>query len=177
MGSGPWDIEQVEHDNTRLDLGSILIPNQRHADVRVELDVNTHQPTKVSVELKESIVTIQAFAAPTREDLWPQIRDDIERELAAQGVQSTIVMGKFGTEIRAVMPTIDFDGSNVVQSVRFLGFDGPRWFLRCVVTGAGAVDSKGAKEVDDFIAQLVVRRGETAMGPGEALQISLPDEA
>ncbi len=175
MASGPWDISQVEFDHTRLDLGSILIPNLRHADVRVDMDPATHIPTKVSIELKDSIVTVQAFAAPTREDLWAQIRDDIQSELAKQDVSAAIVMGRFGTEIRAVMPTIDFDGTNVVQSVRFLGCDGPRWFLRCVVTGAGAVDRKRIKDVDDFISQLVVRRGDTAMGPGEPLPITLPE--
>ena len=69
----------------------------------------------------------------------------------------------------------DYDGSNVVQSVRFLGIDGPRWFLRVVVSGDGAFSGDIAAQIDELIASFVVHRGDEPMADGEPLPVVLPN--
>lgn len=176
MTVGPRDSSLIGPDPSRLDLGSLRIRLGKGLEVRVDLDEHTHEATAVSLYLGHSIVSLQAFAAPRGEDLWPGRRDEITARLAAQGIETSVVMGAFGTEIVTVMPSINYDGSSVVQSVRFLGVDGPRWFLQAVVSGDGALDGWAHEQVDATIADLVVHRGDTPMGPGEALPIVMPEE-
>lgn len=175
MASGPLDSSSVPDDGTRLDLGCLRIAIVDGLEVRVDLDSVSHNAQAVSLFLGHSIISLQVFAAPRHEDLWPDIRDGIVHQLSLQGVESDVVMGRFGTEIHTVMPSIDFDGSSVVQSVRFLGVDGPRWFMRAVVTGDGSIQGQKYDDVDDVISNLVVHRGESPMGPGEHLPIIMPD--
>ena len=175
MADGPFDSSEVPNDGTRLDLGSLRIPSAAELEVRVEFDQESVTPMSVSMILPHSIISIQAFASPRHEDTWPEVRDDVVAELDKHGIATDVVLGRFGTEIHTVMPSQELDGETIITPVRFIGVDGDRWFLRVVVSGAGAVDDESAREVDDLIAGVVVHRGEEAMGPGEPLPIVLPE--
>jgi hypothetical protein len=67
------------------------------------------------------------------------MRDAITSGLREQKVDCTVEMGRFGTEIHAVMPTVDLDGNAHVQPVRFVGVRGSRWLVRVVISGDGAL--------------------------------------
>lgn len=175
MTSGPFDSEQITDDSTRLDLGCVRICVRRGLEVRVDLDPDNHRASSISIFLGHSIIALQIFAAPRHEDMWPNIRDGIVANLAKQGVTTDVVLGKFGTEIHATMPTVDYDATTIMQTVRFLGVDGPRWFIRAVVTGEGSMPGSKFDEVDTVIADLVIHRGTDAMAPGEHLPIVMPD--
>ena len=177
MTPGPRDSSLIGPDPARLDLGCLRITLSKGLEVRVDLDETSHEPTAVSLDLGHSVVSLQVFAAPRHEDMWPETRDGIVGQLGAQGIATQVVMGRFGTEIVTVMPSINYDGSPVVHSVRFLGVDGPRWFLRAVVSGDGALDGYAHDHVDESIADLVVHRGDLPMAPGEALPIVMPEES
>jgi hypothetical protein len=60
------------------------------------------------------------------------------------------------------------------QPVRFLGVDGPRWFLRGVVQGAALQDPEQARAIEEIFAGVVVVRGDSPMPPRELLELSLP---
>ena len=59
---------------------------------------------------------------------------------------------------------------------RFIGVDGPRWFLRAVVSGRAAIEPAAATEVHDLIRTAVVDRGDEAMPPRELLPLRLPEQ-
>ena len=48
---------------------------------------------------------------------------------------------------------------------RFVGVDGPRWFLRGVVGGAATSDVEAAAAVEDLFRSIVVVRGTSPMPP------------
>jgi hypothetical protein len=175
MVSGPYDSSEVPNDGTRLDLGSLRIPSAPELEVSVEFDQESISPMSVSMILPHSIISLQAFASPKHEDTWPEVRDDVLAELSKHGIDTTVVLGRFGTEIHTVMPSQEADGQTVITPVRFIGVDGDRWFLRIVVSGAGAVDLQAIEEVDELISDVVVHRGDQAMGPGDALRVVLPE--
>jgi hypothetical protein len=60
--------------------------------------------------------------------------------------------------------------------VRFVGVEGPRWFLRGLFLGLAA-EPGGSPEVEQVFRDIVVVRGAEAMPPGEALPMRLPTQA
>jgi hypothetical protein len=158
-----------------LDLGPLLLPNVPGLEVHLDLDVRTGNGKSVSLHLDMSIVELQVFAAATNEDLWGDMRNAIAAGLREQDVDCQVVEGRFGTEVRAVMPTVDLDGNAHVQPVRFVGIRGSRWFLRGVISGTGAIaTSQIPPEIDNVIAQIVVHRGSEPQAPGERLWLRSP---
>jgi hypothetical protein len=62
---------------------------------------------------------------------------------------------------------------------RFFGVNGPRWFLRGVLSGPGAerTGSGAPSALEDAFRSVVVVRGNEPMPVREALPLSLPPEA
>jgi hypothetical protein len=97
--------------------------------------------------------------------------------ISETGVTANPVDGPFGLELRADLPVEGADGKpQGVQPVRFLGVDGPRWFLRAVITGPGAADAGRAQAVHELLRQVVVDRGGDAAPPRELLPLQVPDD-
>lgn len=160
-----------------LDLGSLFLPNVPGLEVHLDLDVRTGSGKSVSLHLDMSIAEVQVFAAAINEDLWGEMRDAIATRLREQQVNCQVVEGRFGTEVRAVMPTVDLDGNAHVQPVRFVGIRGSRWFMRVVISGDGALNADSQViEIDEVISQLVVHRGSEAQAPGERLLLRAPNK-
>lgn len=158
-----------------VDLGCVRIPAHPDLEIQVDVDTATNDILSISLLLPHSVASIQVFAAATDEDAWPSVRDAIVGGLAEQHVESSIELGQFGTEIHCVMPTQDYDGVTIVQPVRFVGIDGPRWFLRATIGGDAAVFPDASSEMDSVLASIIVVRGTHAMPPGERLAFSLPE--
>ena len=159
-----------------VDLGCLLIPHQPDLEIQVDVDTASGTIISISLVLPHSVASVQAFAAATNESAWPSIRAAIVKGLADQHVDSTIELGEFGTEIHCVMPTQSDEGTTVVQPVRFVGIDGPRWFLRVTIGGDAAVFPEAKQQMDRILASLVVLRGDHAMAPGEPLVFTLPTD-
>jgi hypothetical protein len=64
-----------------------------------------------------------------------------------------------------------------VRPVRFVGVDGPRWFLRGLFAGAAAADPAAAAPLEAVFSQVVVVRGDHPMPPRDLLELKLPAEA
>ena len=158
-----------------LDLGSLRIPFLDQMNIELDLDSDTGQVVSVSLSLGNSVVSIQAFSSPSDEQAWPSVRDAIVSELSNQHVETKVEIGNFGTEIRCFMPTLDEHGTQIVQNIRFVGVDGPRWFLRCTVGGDAATPSQESRIIDDLISKIQVDRGDSPMPPGELLPLAIPD--
>lgn len=64
-----------------------------------------------------------------------------------------------------------------MQLVRFVGVDGPRWFLRGVISGQGAVQPEAAGLLETVFRDTVVVRGEGPMAPRDPIVLKLPNDA
>ena len=64
-----------------------------------------------------------------------------------------------------------------MRLVRFVGVDGPRWFLRGLLAGAAAVDPAAAAPLEAVFRETVVVRGDHPVPPRELLELRLPAEA
>jgi hypothetical protein len=57
---------------------------------------------------------------------------------------------------------------------RFVGVDGPRWFLRGVIAGEGVTNRDAAAQVEDLFRSIVVVRGNTPMPPRDLIPLHMP---
>jgi hypothetical protein len=174
--AGPWDVDEIKDPyEGRVDLGALLVPAVEGMELRVE--VSDGQIIAATVVSGQSAVQLQAFAAPRSEGIWAEVRSEISAEISRQGGTVDQRNGPFGIELRAQVPVQAPDGSRGVQLVRFIGVDGPRWFLRGVVSGQGAVQPQEARAIEHVFRDTVVNRGQTPMAPRDPIPLRLPAEA
>jgi hypothetical protein len=175
--NGPWDETEVDKPyDGRVDLGGLLVPAVQGMEVRLEVS-EQQQVMAITVVLGQSAIQLQAFAAPRTEGIWSDVRDDIAAEVTKQGGVIDRGVGAFGPELRARVPVRLPDGNQGVQVVRFLGADGPRWFLRAVISGQAAVQPEAAALVEQVFRNVVVVRGTQAMAPRDPIPLRLPPQA
>jgi len=173
---GPWDISEVHTpEEGRVDLGGIFVPGVEGMELRVE--VAGESIVAATVVLRDSAIQLQAFAAPKREGIWGEVRDEIATGITQQGGVIDEVEGPLGWELRAQVPVQLPDGKNGVQLVRFVGIDGPRWFLRGVISGQGAVQPQAAGLLEQIFKDTVVVRGDAPMAPRDPIVLKLPTDA
>ena len=179
MTQGPLEFSSDLDTSSMLDLGAVFLPNIPGLEVHLDLDPRSGKGKSVSLHLNMTIAEVQIFAAAVNDDLWATMRDAISSGLRDQKVDCTVEMGRFGTEIHAVMPTVDLDGNAHVQPVRFVGVRGSRWLVRAVISGDGALLSghpnpDAGPDIDEVISQLVINRGDEPIPPGERLALRSP---
>ncbi|MCX6416908.1 MAG: DUF3710 domain-containing protein [Actinobacteria bacterium] len=179
MTQGPLEFSSDLDTSSMLDLGAVFLPNIPGLEVHLDLDPRSGKGKSVSLHLNMTIAEVQIFAASVNDDLWATMRDAISSGLRDQKVDCTVEMGRFGTEIHAVMPTVDLDGNVHVQPVRFVGVRGSRWLVRAVISGDGALRSghpnpDAGPDIDEVISQLVINRGDEPIPPGERLALRSP---
>ena len=142
--TGPFDVSEIENQDGYVDLGALLIAPQEGLQLRLEVEEATQRVVAVTMDLNGSSLQLQAFAAPRSEGLWDEIREQIGQSVGSQGGQVEEIQGSFGTELLAKLPASGSDGSHGYRVARFIGVDGPRWFLRGVLGGEAAVDRDAA---------------------------------
>jgi hypothetical protein len=177
MTQGPLDFSNEIDTSSMLDLGAVFLPNIPGLEVHLDLDPRLGIGKSVSLHLNMTIAEVQVFASAIDEDPWAKMRDAIVAGLREQKVDCSLELGRFGTEIYAVMPTVDLDGNAHVQPVRFVGIRGSRWLVRVVISGDGALARTHASadpEIDEVISKLVINRGDDPLPPGERLALRSP---
>jgi hypothetical protein len=174
-GDGPWDISQAPPGVGRIDLGSLLLP--AHDGMGIDLQVDpAGNVGAVTAMFESSAVQLSVFAASRSEGLWESVRKELRGAIGSSAGLVDETDGPFGKELRANIPMQAPDGTSLVQPARFVGIDGPRWFLRAMFQGAAAV--VGADPAAEaFLRDVVVVRGSEAKAPGEALLLRVPTEA
>ena len=173
--SGPYDEAEVTDDGlVRLDLGGMRVPGIEGMELRLDLDDTGENVIAATVVAGESAVQLMAFAAPRTEGIWDEVRDEIRVSLAAQGPVEE-AKGVFGRELLATLPVAGPQGQSGIQPVRFVGVDGPRWFLRGLFSGPAARTAAAAEHLEAILRATVVVRGSDPMAPGDLLPLRLPD--
>jgi hypothetical protein len=175
--AGPYDSAEVEDLGGRLDLGSLWVVGVPGMELRLEIEESTSNVVGVTAVLADSAVQLQAFAAPRTMGIWDDIRSEIAESIVSQGGTADEERGALGTELRTRMPSAGPDGRTVFAPARFVGVDGPRWFLRAVFSGRAAIDDDAAATLFEIVRGTVVVRGDAAMAPRELLPLRLPQEA
>lgn len=173
---GPFDESEVDDLDSRLAFGSIAIIPEATMELRLDVDDSGTEITGMTAVQGESACQLQVFAAPKTSGVWDSIRDEIADNLIAGGGTAEEKLGPLGIELHARMPARGADGRTTYSPARFVGVDGPRWFLRAVLSGRAAVDDAAGEPLIAFIRRTVVIRGSQARAPRELLPLSIPDE-
>ncbi len=175
-GSGPWDGAGSYPASERMDFGSLLVPAREGLDVQVNMAED--QGVWIAIVRGESALQLQAFAAPKTSGLWDEVRVEIAEEVAKSGGDATEAQGPFGAELHARINAAEpGQRRQPLQQVRFMGVDGPRWFLRGVISGPAAGRPELARPFEELFADVVVVRGDHPAPPRDLLEIRLPEDA
>lgn len=172
---GPFDIDDFDDPSTaeggRLDLGSVLIPMPEAGQVQVELS-EMGVPSAVWVVTPNGRFTVAAYAAPKTAGLWREVASELAESLRKDVPKVSIEDGPWGREVVGVAKAEQGQPAGVV---RFIGIDGYRWMIRCVVNGPQDKIVALAAEARNALADTVVRRGDTPMPVRTPLQVQLPE--
>jgi hypothetical protein len=194
-GSGPWDAEEIAPDMERFDFGALQVPLGPGIEFQVSLEATevdaegnpvSGRPVAVTVVHGDSGLQLQALAAPKRSGIWSEIRKETAGQIQEAGGQAEDAEGPFGPELRAMVPVqipeeiMDQVPAEIReqgfawQAVRFLGVDGPRWFLQGVVSGAAIENEEQWQVLEDVFRNVIVVRGDQPMPPREPLELTMP---
>jgi uncharacterized protein DUF3710 len=165
---GPFDIDDFDDpavaELARLDLGSVLIPMPEAGQLQVEL-TETGVPSAVWVVTPNGRFTIAAYAAPKTGGLWREVAGELAESLRKDSAKVSIKDGRWGREVIGTASGV----------VRFIGVDGYRWMIRCVVNGPHETIDALDQEARAALADTVVRRGTTPLPVRTPLVVQLPE--
>lgn len=169
---GPYDAADVPDDDhvERLDLGSLKIPKVSDVDIRMQPN-QQGEALDVVLVADDSALQVGVFAAPRTDGIWDDLRAELRDSVVSEGGTVEEVEGRFGIELRARVRT-----PNGPTDVRFVGVDGPRWFVRAIYQGRAAGDPEAGASLDEALLGLVVERGKEARPVREPLMLTLPPE-
>jgi Protein of unknown function (DUF3710) len=168
--TGPYDVRDAPDDGVeRADLGALRVPV---GDLELRVDVD-EVGTALSATLVQTGGQVQLglFAAPRTEGIWDEVRKEIRASIGQQRGTVQEVDGVFGVELTGTIP-----GDSGVAKVRFVGVDGPRWFLRAMLVGAPATDPSLAKRFNQLIRDIVIVRGAEPYPVRDPIPLTLPAE-
>ena len=165
---GPFDIEDFDDPATavegRLDLGSVLLPLPASAQLQVEL-TEVGVPSAVWVVTVNGRFTVAAYAAPKTGGLWREVAGELAESLRKDGATVSIHDGRWGREVVGTASGV----------VRFIGVDGYRWMIRCVVKGSPESVDALTEEALEALEDTVIRRGDTPLPVRTPLPVQLPE--
>ncbi|NQX27531.1 DUF3710 domain-containing protein [Microbacteriaceae bacterium VKM Ac-2854] len=170
---GPLDELEANPVRPYIDLGGIKILPREGLHLRLEVEEGTQRVIAVGLDYAGSTLQVQPFAAPRSSGLWHEIRDQIADQIAKQGGTTAEREGVFGPELVAELPVAGPE-AGAKRIARFIGVDGPRWFLRGVIAGAGALDAAAAEKVEELFRSVVVVRGTGPMPPRDLIPLKVP---
>jgi Protein of unknown function (DUF3710) len=193
---GPWDISEVDDltgtdQAPKIDLGSLIVTGVPGSELRLQVAEETQEIVSAMLIIETAVDTesgrqqkvssaleLGAYAAPRSGGLWAELREEISAAATAQGGSASLREGPFGVELHRFIPVTTPDGEQGYQPSRMWVAEGPRWLLRGIVYGQAAVEedleSPVVTDVLSAFRQVVVRRGDEAMAPGDLLPLSMP---
>lgn len=175
-GTGPWDSAAAPTSpHGRIDLGSLHIPAINGMQVHLDAAGPQGQASVAILAVGGSTLELRAFAAPRSGGIWDEIRADISDELARSHISYRSVPGPYGPEVTTTVSASPGRGPQCVD-VRFIGVDGPRWFLRAVVQGPAAREGDALTAMREILSDVVVVRDSQARPPREILPLRAPGE-
>lgn len=166
---GPYDISDAPDLDGYLDFGALKVHVTTDFEVRLEMS-QAGELNGVSLLRDGTVMQLGVFAAPRSGGAWEGIRDDIVAEIGRSGGQVEEVDGQFGPALLATLQT-----PAGTQPARFIGVDGPRWFLRALIAGAAAHDEQRCAPFFELFRTTVVERGSEPKPVREPITLKLPD--
>ena len=171
---GPFDITEQRTGSSYIDLGGLLVKSNPGLNLRLEVDQKTQQVIAVTLQLGEGTLQVQAFAAPKSRGIWDEIRKELSESVRRQGGQVDINDGPFGRQLISRVPAELPDGRKGFRIARFVGVDGPRWFVRGVFSGKAVLPGESATALEEVFRTIVVNRGSDPMPPRDLLPMRVP---
>lgn len=175
--AGPLDESEANAVRPYVDLGGVKILPREGLQLRLEVEEGSQRVVAVGLDYAGSTLQVQPFAAPRSTGLWHEIRHQIAEQIAKQGGTTKLTVGPFGPELLAEIPAAAPGQPGAKRLARFIGVDGPRWFLRGVIAGDGAVKPEAAALVEDLFRSIVVVRGTTPMPPRDLIPLAMPQSS
>lgn len=178
---GPFDISEVDlegDDIARLDLGSLIVTPEEGMQLQIIADAESGNGLALVLGLNGSAMQIEVKAAPNSGGFASDIRSDIMDETRVAGGRTELAKGPYGTELRRVVQVEGSDGEDAFAPMRDWLVEGPRWLLVARLMGEAAIDVEGdgASEIfDEAFRNLIVRRGDDPMAPGQTVPIRIPE--
>jgi hypothetical protein len=171
--TGPFDVlDAPGSDGTeRMDLGALQVPVDRGLELRVAVGDNG-LVTELTFVSPDGQMQIGLFAAPRTEGIWDDVRPEIKASISAQGGTVQEETGDFGAELTGKLPA-----PGGFTPVRFIGVDGPRWFLRAMLAGGPATDVDTAAPFISTFRDIIVVRGTDPLPVREPVPMTLPRDA
>ena len=173
VSAGPFDSSEVIEIKPLIDFGALQIPIREDVTLKLEVEEASSRIVALTVDYQGSSLQLQAFSAPGSEGIWHEIRAALEQSIQAQNGKSETVVGPLGPELNAQIPTRD----GGFRLAKFIGVDGPKWFLRGVISGLALADTLAMTYMIDIFRSVVIMRGTSPMPPKELLQLVAPAAA
>ena len=170
---GPFDDSEANPVRPYIDLGGIKVLPRDGLNLRLEVEEQSKRIVAVGLDYAASSLQVQPFAAPRTTGLWDETRAQVLDQVRGQGGRVEEREGPLGTELLAEIPAPAAEGAGL-RLARFVGVDGPRWFLRGVIGGAAASDPDAAAKVEDLFRSIVVVRGDSPMPPRDLIPLKMP---
>ncbi|QCQ90831.1 DUF3710 domain-containing protein [Rhodococcus sp. SGAir0479] len=172
VDGGPYDVSELDEDEAelasgRLDLGSVLLPIPDGAQLQVEMS-QEGAPQAVHLVTQFGRITVSAYTAPKSPGQWREVASELADSLRGDNAEVSVESGPWGREVLGVTPNAD---------LRFIGVDGARWMVRCVVAGPTGNVAAGSPLVEIARAVLrgtIVKRGTEPHPVRTPLPIVLP---
>lgn len=171
--AGPFDDAEANPVRPYIDLGGIKVLPREGLNLRLEVEEQSKRIVAVGLDYADSTLQVQPFAAPRSRGLWDETRVQLRDQVRTQGGRVEEREGPLGKELLAEVPGASGEGPGM-RLARFVGVDGPRWFLRGVIGGAAASDPAAAEQVEDLFRSIVVVRGSTPMPPRDLIPLKMP---
>ena len=168
--NGPFDSSEVELPAGFLDFGAIRLMPEPELGIKLEVEESTGRVVALTLELQDSVLQVSVFAASKDEGIWGDVIAQLSESIHSSGGTAheiATIVGP-GLEANVVQP----EGSS--RTIRFIGVDGPRWFIRGSITGLALNDTDVAAEIEELFRSLVVHRGDSPMPPKEPLTLAVP---
>ncbi|CAB4549558.1 MAG: DUF3710 domain-containing protein [Actinobacteria bacterium] len=170
LNAGPFDITELIQVRPSIDFGAIQLPMRDDVVYKLEVEEQTSKVVALTVEYRGSTLQLQAFSAPATEGVWHEIRLALEQSIVAQNGKTESVIGPLGPELNAQIP----NAGGGFRVAKFIGVDGPKWFLRGVITGLALGDTLSMSHMIDIFRSVAVVRGNSPMPPKELLELVAP---
>ncbi|MFT4218805.1 MAG: DUF3710 domain-containing protein [Micropruina sp.] len=177
---GPFDHDEVDlsaDEVERLDLGALILTPWEGMGLQLQVNEATQQVVAALAFWEQSGLELALLAAPTNGGLADELLEDLTEEAQQAGGSATTAIGPFGPELRRVLPAEGPSGEQLFQVSRTWFAEGPRWLLRGTLLGEAGLteDDEGASApFVEFFRNVVVRRGNGPMVPGEVIGMTMP---
>ena len=174
--TGPFDESEVSGVRPYVDLGSLKLIPREGLNLRLEVEEGSGRVVAVAMDYLGSTLQVQAFASTRSQGLWHEVRSQLTEQISSQGGLVEDALSELGPELLCKVPAL-VDGQQVFHEVRFIGVDGPRWFLRGVIAGPAATNPEQGARLVELFRDIVVVRGQQPMPPRELMPLKVPEQA